>query len=133
MTLSLIPFEAEHLELVDMKEYERNTARNYNGLGYTLICDNYVVCCAGIISSVHGVGDVWMVVGKELSKHRKTIVKTIRGFFAMIGSFYHRLQMLVKTDDETALRFAEFLGFEREGILRKFDARNDYWMMAWLR
>lgn len=136
MTLSLIAFKGEHLDMIEgdaVFKQNKEDLKIYEGIGigYTLVDDGKVVCCAGVIDAANGVADCWMVAG-EIESYAKTVVKTIKQFFAMMSPFYHRFQMLVRCDNETAIRFANHFDFETEGKLRKFDGNNDYWMMSWL-
>jgi len=138
MKNELIPFIPEHIDLMElrdekhMKNYKDKIA-NYAtmGLAYTLVVDDEIVCCAGIVSPHAGIAEAWLVAGKNFDKHGTVISRTIKNFLKWTQPFYHRYQMSVLEGFEDAERFAEFLGFEKEGLMRKFDSEgNNYFMYA---
>ena len=62
-----------------------------------------------------------------------SVVRKFREMFDLIllANNYHRIQASVRADFKAGVRFAEFLGFQAEGVMRKFDvAKTDYIRMA---
>lgn len=134
MTSELLAFSEDHIDLIDLRDGQ--DIRDYKdriavyatmGHAYTLVVDNKIICCSGIINSHQGVAEAWVIAGKDFEKHGMVISRTIKGFLDLVQPFYHRFQMSVLVGFEDAEKFAEFLGFEKEGIMRKFDsAGKDY-------
>lgn len=128
----------EHIDLIKLRDEKH--LKNYKnkiatfatmGLCYTLIVDNEIICCSGIVSPHTGVAEAWLVAGENFDKHGMIISKTIKNFLKWTQPFYHRFQMSVLEDFDEAIRFAEFLGFEKEGLMRNFDSDgNNYYLYA---
>jgi len=138
MTSELLPFTEEHIDLIELREgqdisdyRDRISVFVTMGLAYTLVVDGKIVCCSGIVSPHKGVAEAWLIAGKGFEEHGMTIGRTIKRFLDWTQPFYHRYQMSVKVGFDEAADFAVFLGFEREGIMKKFDsAGNDYYLYA---
>jgi len=133
----IVKFEKEHLELIIPREkqcvqddyVERGGEIGLLGIGYTIIDSDIIIGCGGVVDMHDGVGEVWTVIGEAFTgyKAERTVYSTCKKFINMLDPFYHRLQMCVKADFEEAQRFAEHLGFENEGVMRKFDSQGrDY-------
>ena len=134
----ILPFMPEHVDLIDLREdcniqdyKDRIEALTTIGLSYTLAIDNRIICCAGIITPHPKVAECWTLASKEFDQHGMFVARSIKGFLEWVQPFYHRFQMSVREDHPEAQKFAEFLGFEREGLMHKFDTEgNNYWLYA---
>jgi hypothetical protein len=138
MISELVPFRARHLDLMDLRAGQYVCSANSNvdlyedmGPCFTLFIDNKPVCAAGIVNSMPKVGECWLIASKDFEKNYVIIAKAINRFLDSMDYFYHRLQMSVKTDFAKACRFAEFLGFQQEGVMRQLDVdKNDYFLYS---
>lgn len=78
------------------------------------------ILIAGMIRINHVVCEGFMMVGREFpdvfKTNGKTILKAIKKAIAEVDC--HRLQILVSEDFPIGQRFAEALGFEKEGLCR---------------
>jgi RimJ/RimL family protein N-acetyltransferase len=66
-------------------------------------------------------------------RYPKTMTLVAKQFLyiAEVSEGLHRLQITVKSDDTRAYRWAKALGFEEEGLMRKFlPDGSDSYMMA---
>lgn len=85
-----------------------------------------IMFCVGINERWAGVGEVWFVLSPKAAKHPGVFwaLRTLIDQAHEKG--YHRLQAAVDYRWWDSVRFAEWLGFKREGIMRKFgsDGRN---------
>jgi hypothetical protein len=129
----LIPFDVEHIGLMDLREGQCIDKNSYIcsdlGLAYTLVADDVIICCAGVVNQRPKVGECWLIASAHFNEYKYLICKTIKNFLKMVDTFYHRLQMSVKVDFKEAQQFAEYLGFECEGLMRKFDINGaDYFL-----
>lgn len=138
MTNEILPFMPEHVDLMDLrddcniKDYKnRIQALTTIGLSFTFVKDNEIIFCAGIITPHAKVAECWTLMSKDFDEHGMFAARSIKGFLDWVQPFYHRFQMSVKEDFPEAQKFAEFLGFKKEGLMRKFDTEgNDYWLYS---
>ena len=103
------------------------------GLAFTGLIDGYVIASAGIKPLWPGVGEAWIVASDNMPKKKLSVIKLIReNFDRMIqDNNFVRVQAGVRYDWPEAKRFAEFLGFEHEGIMKKYGPDGqDYYRMA---
>lgn len=88
------------------------------------------VASCGVTGDVEGVGRLWALIGDGFSARVARDVADV-----LFNSWMHqlglrRLQTTVCVTDETALRFSDWLGFRREGVLRAYGPDGDHWMVA---
>jgi len=132
--MQLVPFVREHL--VDLAEDdEGNPGRQLVGdwksmvdrsiapeLSWSGIHNGHLVGCGGIIPIWDGVAECWLVGGWRLGTHRLSAVRALTATLArqVKEQQLRRLQAVVRADWDEAVRFVEFLRFEREGLLRGY-------------
>ena len=90
----------------------------------------YPVALFGALPIIYGNVEIFSVVSTQSTPYKFT--KIMRGFLNMLTSKSQikRIQSLVVADNEKACKLHEHFGFEREGLLRKYDGSNDYYMYA---
>jgi len=142
-TLNLLPFKAEHLDWIELKEGQEYMKGNMEiikqqaglGLAFTLMAGEKVVCCSGVSQLWNNSAEAWLIVSKDFPQYGKIAAKLIKKFLMWVEPpVYSRVQMSVRSDFDEAVRFAEFLGFEREGVMRKYGPDGvDYYMYARVR
>jgi RimJ/RimL family protein N-acetyltransferase len=88
---------------------------------YTGICEGKIVACAGIQPLWSGVGEAWIAVCPDAHLYTGLpgAIKDILEYVEKVNAF-HRVQASVRADDLVALRLDRWLGFQAEGIMRKF-------------
>jgi hypothetical protein len=143
--MRLINFKAEHLDELfagDMNNLARksfgvdgNIAQSLDvpGMAFTAVENGYLIASSGVQPLWKGVGEGWFVASNKMPKKKLTIIKMIKDNFDNIIQENNliRVQAGVRSDWPTAKRFAEFLGFEHEGIMRKYGPDGqDYYRMA---
>ena len=103
------------------------------GLSYTLLFNNNPVIAGGIIPIWSGVCEGWVMSSSRVFDHKIKAASAIkkRLDYLCINNNIRRLQTCVKEEFTTGVRFAEWLGLEKEGLMRKYglDGTN-YWRMA---
>jgi hypothetical protein len=123
----------QHIDLIDLREGQIIESSLFDGIdlgtAFTLMVDNKIICCAGVVNHRARVGECWLIASKDFRKYRYIICKTVKNFLKMLAPFYQRLQMSVREDFIEAQKFAEFVGFEKEGLMRNFDANNDNYFL----
>ena len=134
----IIPFVEEHIYLVETEFEFSEAARRAigeNGVldGYSLIDEDDIVACAGVSAMWDGVAEGWIVLSAYAAKHRVSVARYTERLFDDIMKHNNlwRIQASIHTTDEKAIRFAQWLDFEYEGIMRKFGPDgSDYFRYA---
>lgn len=94
-----------------------------------------ILFCAGLIKLWPGTGELWLICDVQV----KNYVQEMYGYckhlleHTMDLMYLVRAQTKVQADWQTAIKFAERMGFEREGLLKKFKDGADYFMYARVR
>jgi len=76
------------------------------------------------------VAEGWVIATSEIWKHPLGVAKAIKKDFARVAKKNNitRVQTAVRADFKEGLRFAEWLGLEEEGLMKKFgfDGSDQY-------
>ena len=103
------------------------------GLAFTLLDNNVPVCSGGIVPLWTGVAEGWVISSKRIFKNRikaSRLIKKRTDLLCAANKIW-RLQTAVKSNFKTGLRFAEFLGFKNEGLMKAYGPdKTDYYRMA---
>lgn len=95
-------------------------ARRMAGAGpaWSILRDGKALACGGAVRFWPGVGELWLWLGREAQENPVALARWARRALGLLcgREGFVRLQAHVRADDETAGRFAEFLGLEREGV-----------------
>lgn len=89
----------------------------------SLMNGHRLVCIAGVNYLRTGVGEVWLIPGIDVDKNKLEFYKTIKWLieeYLMDTKQLHRLEMAIEDKWERGLRWAKSLGFEREGLMKKW-------------
>lgn len=80
------------------------------------------VAMMGILPCWPGVSEGWLLAAESIKKHRFFCVRMIKNFIQlnMTQLKINRLQCSVNAVSADNQRFVEWLGFEREGLMRKY-------------
>ena len=76
-----------------------------------------------------------LFMGKAIQKNfDKEIYKTMKDFIARVTATYDRVSGEAKASNEKLNKMMTWLGFEKEGLMRKYgDNKEDYYMYAIIR
>ena len=80
-----------------------------------------------------GAGEAWVLVSPECLGKPASFARYAKKLFDSIlqDTELRRVQASIHVDDDRAYRFAEWLGFENEGVMRKYGVEgDDYYRMA---
>ena len=134
-------YRADHLEAIyagglnhepgeDTIAFGKHAAAlQIEGMSYTYLVDGVPILCAGVAPLWPGVGEGWAVASQHIYRHGVSAARAARrGFSGVIErSQLHRVQTAVLVGAPRLSRFAQFLGFEREGLMRAYGSdRKDY-------
>lgn len=129
MTIEITPFAPEHLTALRLQatqataqalmtlEHGRQIA-SCTGHARTAMVDGEPVACAGVIELWPGRAYAWAYIGETALRYWKTIHRAV--FDVVNASRWRRVEMAVDVRDPGAKRWASHLGFEFEGVARKW-------------
>lgn len=101
-------------------------------VGWTGLVDGAVVGCAGLAECGQGRLEAWTLLAPEAFVVFREIHRAVRR--VLDDSAWHRVEMKVDAEHAAAIRWAEHLGFECEGRMRKYTAdRRDVLLYARIR
>ena len=103
------------------------------GLSFTLLDNNVPICSGGIIPTWLGNAQGWVISSKRIFKNKIKAARLIKERTDLLcaNNKIWRLQTAVKANFNTGIRFAEFLGFNKEGLMRGYGPdKTDYYLMA---
>ena len=103
------------------------------GLAFTLLDNNVPVCSGGVIPTWLGNAQGWVISSKRIFRNKVKASRLIKERTDLLcaNNKIWRLQTAVKADFKIGIRFAEFLGFNKEGLMRGYGPdKTDYYLMA---
>lgn len=106
-----------------------------SGKAYAAVDGDLVIAVGGISLSHPGVGNAWLLGTDDIQKYAGHLTMTIKKKISSIMEELNvdRIQCDVLVEKENWVRWAEYLGFEREGILRKFRGGKDAYVLSIVR
>ena len=100
------------------------------GLAVTALVDTHPVAIFGCIMLWPNVAELWSIISDDARRYPKQLTLVGKAFcdIAAQSLSLHRLQITVRLDEPRALRWAKYLGFEVEGMMRKYtpDGMDSY-------
>jgi len=127
--LKIVPLESWHLLDIEVQEAQRNcdtVLRNETnakelvraGPAFTALEGETPVACAGIAGCGGGRFLAWSVISQRGLARFGGIHRGVRRFLDIAD--YRRIEAVVDIEHKKAIRWIEVLGFEREGVMRKY-------------
>jgi len=104
-----------------------------HGLSWSVEIDGTIACSAGLVPLWAGVCEAWMIAGDDIDQHRIKVARKMRVMLVdvMRQQGFYRAQANLHCGFERAIRLAEWLGFENEGLMRRFGIEGaDYYRYA---
>jgi RimJ/RimL family protein N-acetyltransferase len=142
MRIKVIPFKIEHylavekraeIEQFDVEFFVR--ANRYFLEKFPsitgMVGDTYIAC-GGFVLLWPYTAELWAKVSPEAKPYSVEMNQIICNFITdTVQAFsLSRLQATVRKDFVTAKRWVEFLGFKKEGLLKKYFNNHDYIMYS---
>ncbi|MBN2323805.1 MAG: hypothetical protein JXQ30_08720 [Spirochaetes bacterium] len=136
--LRIVPFELDHLNQVVFRAVEFGRyefIENYKetflkGPAYSAFDGESLVFCGGVVIYWKGVGEGWLICNHTIRKYIREVCFYVGEYLKKIISEddLHRVQATVPAQWGQGVRFLERMGFQREGLLRKYskDAEDYY-------
>ena len=143
--LHIIPYTKEHGQFIlscqmnhKVLEADRQfinvegNAKNLeqDNLAFTGMINNQPIFAAGMKMVWGRVAEGWVIATSEIWKNPLGVARAIKKDFARVAREHNieRVQTAIRKDFKQGLRFAEWLGLEREGLMKKFgfDGTDQY-------
>lgn len=135
-----------HLSQIDLREFdeqvimgvpdafERIIQQAKDGVAYTGVDEKgKIILIGGVAFLWEGVGSGWVITSELLLKHKTWSHRVIRDALDITEKIHnlHRIESIILKEHEVSMKWAERLGFEQEGLLRKYDSqKQDHWLYA---
>lgn len=135
--MSISIFCREHLTQMNVKADAREVAampgvpERLEDLGAASILSNdgkTVLAVMGAVPALPGVCEVFVLASEDQKRHPITFAKAVRKELYILKTKYRRIQAVAK-DDAFHARWLGWLGFEREGVLKKFGTHGEDMVM----
>jgi hypothetical protein len=141
----LADFEWEHLDKIKLREFDEiglavvpNSKEQLQfymdtGICYTGMVGDKVVMIGGVSVTWPGVGFVWLLTSDLVKEHKAFFHRTCLNIIekGIVKYKLHRVDTAIMKDHEVSLKWANRLGFQQEGIMKKYDSEgNDYCLFA---
>ena len=124
------PFKIDDVK--NLREFDQKLLKiagfaDDNSPGYSGFVDDEYAFSAGIVESL-GVGTVWVITTPLVEKYPLWFTKAVRNMLNAGKDLYklQRIQATVLKENKKAIKWIEFLGFEREGLMRKYVGGDHY-------
>jgi hypothetical protein len=143
--LHIVPYTAQHGKFIlscQMNHKVLEADRHYinvdgdaknlvqDHLAFTGIVNDNPIFAAGMKMIWGQVAEGWVIATSEMWKHPLGVAKAIKKDFAKVAkqNNINRVQTSIRADFKEGLRFAEWLGLENEGLMKRFgfDGSDQY-------
>lgn len=127
--MKIVPFEPHHLKNLllqpsqammqpTLSDSSYAVALHQAGPGYSAVDGEVVFACGGLIQQWDLRAIAWALISAEAGKHFSLIHRTALRLFS--EHKYRRIETAVSSEFEAGHRWAQMLGFEREGRMRAY-------------
>ena len=143
--LTWVPFNTGHVMTMNLDKYVLETVSRVvplevmlenqatHGHAITVILHGKPTAVFGTVSIWDGVGEMWMLCEERFRKYGKSMTRAALDYIdcTVIAGNLHRLQITVRCADLRAVRWAMALGFEIDGMLKRYGPdQSDFYMMS---
>ena len=142
--MKIIPFKFEHARFIATHEMNANIVNvkdryleNLKELvkadtSWTGVIDDKIIAAGGMVELWDHVYEGWIMATADVKKHPIVTARVIKKIFNDVVVKYdvHRLQTTVKANYKIGHKFAQWLGLEKEGLMKKYLDDDDYYLYA---
>lgn len=127
-----IPYKPGHLDCIEAKEVFESEEAIATRIAQisplpgvhieTILFGRIPVAIMGLNHMRDGVAEVWTVISERAKEHPMSFHRAVLGRLHAYEKKMKlvRMSMTVREDFEEGIRWAELLGFEREGLMKRF-------------
>jgi hypothetical protein len=137
--IEVVPALTHHADLINPKKLygavasEREATRQAikNLPAVSILANGEILAIVGYQELYTGSGEIWALIAEEAKKYPVAFGRKAKETLETFARTHklRRLQIVVRRGYEEAFDFAIFLGFEPEGILRKYGPEGDDYVM----
>jgi RimJ/RimL family protein N-acetyltransferase len=148
--VEIVPFEVEHLVELMRRELTEFTLQRSDEIAkargefylsrgpcFSAVEDGVIVGAGGLIIMWPGVGEGWLMANKDAAlRHKRYAYEVVIKHIIKLACDLdlRRIQAHVDVNVPAAVKFAEQLGFQREGLMRKYgEDGSDHYLYAIVR
>lgn len=144
--LKVVAYKPEHyfmihenseqiVALLGLQDVNQIANKFLRGPAFTIFHDDEIIACGGIIIMWPGMGEAWAFTSPLVRKYPKFFHQEVKNHLEALIDVYHfvRVQAMVVKEFAVARKWAERLGFEYEGEMRKYMGGKDYVRYAIIR
>ena len=103
------------------------------GRAITVLLGKKPIAVWGSVSIWDGVEEAWFITEEFTRRYAVSMTRVAKLFISLRfqEASLHRLQITVRCDDKRAVRWAECLGFQTEGTMKKYGPDgSDFYLMS---
>jgi len=139
--MGLIPFKIEHLANMDFKESVKSIASVEvlkeamcklvgDDTSATMVSekDGTILGVLGAVNVMPSVCEVFILATKQQGDHPIEFAKSVKKKLYELKTKYRRIQAIA-SDDKFHTRWLSWLGFEREGVMKKYGVNGENLVM----
>ena len=140
--LHIIPYTKEHGQFIlscqmnhkvleaDKRYMDNAKSLEQDNLAFTGMVKSKPIFAAGMKMVWGRVAEGWVIATSDMWNHPLSVAKAIKKDFAKVAKEHNikRVQTAIRKDFTQGQRFAEWLGLENEGLMKKFgfDGSDQY-------
>ena len=140
--LHIIPYTKEHGQFIlscqmnhkvleaDKRYMDNAKSLEQDNLAFTGMVKSKPIFAAGMKMVWGRVAEGWVIATSDMWNHPLSVARAIKKDFARVARQHNiqRVQTAIRKDFKEGQRFAEWLGLENEGLMRKFgfDGTDQY-------
>ena len=128
--MRIVRFQRDHLKALQLQPAQAYMLGEVSAAGYgemleaegafTAMDDvGRVLAVAGVSARWQGVGTLWALIACDAGPHMRTLIRATKGYLENVGGC-HRVESSVDVGFDAGERLLELLGFEREGLARRY-------------
>ncbi len=123
------------LTVTDMVRDFAKAKEARDGPAMTAVLDGLIIGCGGLEICWPGMAEAWIVARADLDRKALSAARLVKRKLLEWAKEYSlvRIQAPLRTDFDLGIRFAEWLGFQYEGTLRKYHPDQcDAFLYSWI-
>jgi len=137
--IRIVKFKPDHLDSLIPRDFERDhygLIERFNNLylegpAYSVFDGEVCVFCGGVRIIWPGAGEAWLICSNDLGHYVRELCLITPRYLKWIIEDHdlRRVQAVVQSDWTQAVRFLEKLGFDMEGVMRKYGPNGEDYIM----
>lgn len=140
--MRIIPFDASHIDELHLQPRQAHAISHltlpyiltlqHAGVAASAEHDGRIIGCAGVLPMGYGLGTLWGLSSAQAARHFVKIHRCLKRL--MVLADLRRIEATAEVDWREACRLLELLGFEHEGVKRKYGVDGtDHCAYGWVK